>query len=257
MLNKQNFTWHQFDKDEYFYKDLPRHFRFQKEIHDLLILSKFKRHDISFVENSFWVVENERIESFWLILKPHIQSILDGILKKNNLYIQTKFPVIHFRCSDVPFIKNIHYHLVRYSFYKNSLNYIKTRLFFDDTVILQSCNQHRACDKKKKSCSIYLDSLKKYLEDLGYKILIECNHEFHDFAKLFYAPAVISNGSSFAFMSGFFGFGIFISEGHFTEKEPIIYCYDCGSWLKHGYSILHKDVKNYHDEKDVIQKLTG
>ena len=257
MYYKKDFVFNEFSKDEFFYKDLPRFIPFRADIYQRLQESGFKRSDISFVENSFWVVENERIESFWLILKPYISKILDGVLKKNNLHLKTANPIIHFRCSDVPFIKNIHYHFVRYSFYKNSIDLLKKSCEFD-TITILSCRRHNSNEKNSMSCRIYLDHLRIYLENLGYKIMIECNQELHDFAKLFYAPAVISSGSSFAFMSGFFGGGIFLSEGHFTEeKEPIVHCYDCGPWLKHGYSILHRDVADYHDTEKMFKELMG
>ncbi len=117
-------------------------------------------------------------------------------------------------------------------------------------------SSHKSINKNKECCSFYVDQLKLYLESFNYKIIIECNDINTDFALMFYAPAVISNGSSMSFMSGFFGNGIFISEGHFREIDgKIEKNNNHGDWLVEGYSILHKDVKNYYDKEEVLKLL--
>ena len=63
-----------------------------------------------------------------------------------------------------------------------------------------------------------------------------------DFATMFYAPATISTGGSFSFMSAFFGKGSFIT----APSEPIQDCKKCG-FIKPQYNIEHDDVSSYYD----------
>ena len=201
-------------------------------------------------KDTYWEVHNNRREKFWLIMKPLINQVIDDTLKKSGLYKKVQYPVIHFRCSDIPFIKHKQYKLQKYTFYKDSLEEIKRKSGINyDTVILLTNTAHRSNNKNKKACEIYLNGIKNYIESIGYKVIIQSNSKEEDFATLFYAPAVISPGSSFSFMSGFFNNGIFISEGHMSI------CNNCGKWLVRGYGIEHKKVNNYYDTTDVIKLL--
>jgi hypothetical protein len=95
-----------------------------------------------------------------------------------------------------------------------------------------------------------------YLKKHGYNINIICSSNIDDFILLFYAPAVISSGSSYSFMSGFFGNGKLISEGHFNEENSLeSNCSICDNWLKKKNSILHKNINSYHETKIVINLL--
>jgi hypothetical protein len=202
-----------------------------------------------------WVCDNNNIYDFWIILKPLINNILNEAFIKADLQIKTQYPVIHFRCSDVPFIKHFHYHIVKYQFYLDALNELKTKNINTETVNLLACFSHLATGENKKHCNIYIESLNNFLIKNGYKVNIICNSNIDDFALLFYAPAVISLGSSYSFMSGFFGNGIFISEGHFDERiTESSSCNKC-NWLKNSYTLLHKNVGSYHDSENIIKLL--
>jgi fructose-specific component phosphotransferase system IIB-like protein len=84
---------------------------------------------------------------------------------------------------------------------------------------------------------------------------VQCGSNIEDFAKLFYAPLVISNGSSFAFMSGFFGKGVFVSTAHQSEMNPDVICENCKEWAIPNYNILHKDVEDYYDTGSTLSLL--
>jgi hypothetical protein len=248
-LRKKHFRFTYIDKP--FLKNLPLHIKFNKDIYDKLIKEGFTYIKLNLAgKGLYWVIKKNKKEKFWLIMKPLIKEIIDETLKKSGLYEQGLYPVIHFRCSDAPFIKHDAYKLQKYTFYKDSLEKIKSKSGINyDTVILLTSPIHKSSNINREACKIYTQSLKKYIESIGYKVIIQSKSADQDFATLFYAPAVISSGSSFSFMSGFFSDGIFISEGHQSL------CTDCGKWLVHGYSIDHKNVKSYHDTDNVISLL--
>lgn len=202
-----------------------------------------------------WVCDNNDTHNFWIILKPLVYNILNEAFIKANLEIKTTYPVIHFRCSDVPFIKHFHYHIAKYQFYLDTLIELKTKNINTETVNLLACFNHLATNDNKKHCNVYIESLSNFLIKNGYKVNIICNSNIDDFALLFYAPAVISLGSSYSFMSGFFGNGIFVSEGHFDERRTESSTCDKCNWLKNSYTLLHKNVVSYHDSENVIKLL--
>lgn len=256
-LEGRDFNYKLKNKD--FIKDLPSHVPLNKSIRDELIKNGFTVNELIMEEQkiilvAMWTIINKRRETFWLIMKPLINQILDDTFKKNNLQKQIDYPVIHFRCSDTPFIKNGYYFFQRYKFFKNSLEEIKKIKNIDyKKVILLSCNFHKTTDKNSEKCNIYAYSLKDYLEEHGYEVIIQCDSNIDDFATIFYAPAIISTCSSFSFIGGFFSDGIFISEGHYNCNKNDVKCTDCGDWLKNGYSIDHKDVDDYYNTDNVIK----
>jgi hypothetical protein len=226
--------------------------KFNQDIYDKLKEENFTYIELNLIldKYGYWQVINNRREKFWLIMKPLMNQIIDDTLKKSGLYKKVQYPVIHFRCSDIPFIKHMQYKLQKYTFYRDSLEEIKRKSGINyDTVILLTNTDHRSNIKNKEACKIYLNGIKNYIESIGYKVIIQSKSKEEDFATLFYAPAVISPGSSFSFMSGFFNNSIFISEGHMSI------CNNCGKWLVRGYSIEHKKVNNYYDTTDVIKLL--
>jgi len=244
-----------FKKDPYLQK-LPLYIPFQASIQVQLINSGFQKKDISVIPNSYWVVENERAEKFWLIMRPFVHKILKDLFIAHDIQVPINIPVIHFRCSDVPFIRNVHYHFVRYAFYKDCLELAENRLQKKfDSVLLLSCNIHRSNPVYQQKCNLYEASLIQYLRNINYKVNLQCNSNIHDFAALFFAPVVLSPSSSFSFMSGFFGHGLFYSEGHFTEGKGYKLENKLGDWLKTGYSIPHSKVDDYENTEKVIEML--
>jgi hypothetical protein len=248
-LQKRDFKFTYIDKP--FLQHLPLYIKFNQDIYDKLRKEGFTYIELNLsIKHGLWQVKNNRIEKFWLIMKPLMKEIIDNALKKSGLYKKVQYPVIHFRCSDIPFIRHKQYKLQKYTFYRDSLNNIKKQSSVNyDTVILLTSNVHRSNINNKKACDIYLNGIKNYIESIGYKVIIQSKSKEEDFATLFYAPVVISPGSSFSFMGGFFNDGLFISEGHQSL------CTNCGKWLVSGYSIDHKKVKNYYDTSNVLSIL--
>ena len=189
-------------------------------------------------------------------MKPFIQKILDEALTKSDNIKTVDSPIIHFRCADTPFVRNPDYALQKHCFFKRALEDIQQKLQqkYKDVIILSYIN-HRADENQANACTKYVGFLKKYLEDLQYRVDIQSETSLEDFATIFYAPASISTSSSFSFMAGFFGKGLFISttNGFFEGKQER--CLDCGSWVYKGYNLNHKDVNDYLNTDDVLNLL--
>lgn len=251
------------EKNIDFIQHLPSYVPLNIKIYQELIDNKFTIKELETEEKeiimvAMWTIINKRREKFWLIMKPLINEILENALQESNLKKKVEYPVIHFRCSDTPFVKNGYYFFQKYKFFTDALTEIKKEKKEDyKKVILLSCNFHKSNDKNSNTCNIYAESLKKYLEKSGYETIIECKTNIEDFATIFYAPAIISTCSSFSFIAGFFSNGIFISEGHYNcNDDNSKKCIDCGDWLKYGYSIPHKDIIDYYDTETVIKILS-
>jgi hypothetical protein len=137
------------------------------------------------------------------------------------------------------------YFFQKYKYFKIALD----RLPHYDKIIILSCNTHLSNEDNKKSCNKYVELLKEQL--IKYNPVIECGTNVDDFISMFYAPAVISTLSSFSFMSGFFGNGLYIQPNYMENEEE---CNDCETDYK-GYSIQHKDVNDYHNVDEVYKLL--
>jgi len=245
-----------------FVKYLPKHVKIDENLRKKLIENHFTKEVLIEEMNNntisgTWFINNDRIALYWEIMKPFVYKILDNAFQQSKLketaINETKETIcIHFRCSDVPFIGSPHYHLQKYSFYKKCLEDISHLKYKKIKFI--SCSFHKSQENTKKACDKYIEDLIQYLKQLGYNVEIQCKSNIEDFAYLFYAPVTISTGGSYSFMSGFFGNGIFMAEGHDHEEFPEKKCTSC-NWLKHGYSLNHSLVKDYMDTDNVISLL--
>lgn len=236
--NRETFVWKEFKENfnNDFYKNLPDKVDPPANIDlpDFDYNKIFPNHDIE----STWCCNEPIVLEFWTKMKPYIHKILDDTLKKSDLYTYQKNPIIHFRCSDVPFNKHFHYHFQKYSFFKNALKN-------ENEVDILSCNDHLSNENNKKACGEYIKLLSKELNDI--KVNLKCRHYFEDFAAMFYAPKVISTGSSMSFFAGFFGKGDFITGGHFVEGFE--------TEENKKINILHSEVSDYHNINEVHEKL--
>lgn len=256
ILKKKDFHYNVPNEDflKYFPTDIPYEF---DKIYDELLEDGI---DINYFETvqtydlSTWCLKDNKSEKFWIILKPLVQKIYDNAFKKTRINKQVDYPVIHFRCADTPFIKQPQYHFQKYGFYKKALTDIKKKIGEFDKVIISYCNTHGSSKNNQEKCDIYVNSLVDYLKSIGYESILKCQTNVDDFAMMYYAPAVISSGSSFSFMSGFFGRGVFVSAGHQDEGKPEFK--GIGDWLYNGYNVMHSDIADYYDTDNVIKLLS-
>ena len=213
---------------------------------------------------NLWELTNNDRFHFWSCIKPIANSLINQILPSyyenitKNINNLGKFPIIHFRCSDVPFIRHGFYHFQRYAFFIDSLNELAGKGVDVSKVYLMYSFLHEGSEKNNATSLIYIQSLKQFLEENNYVVEIISQDVASDFAAMFYAPAVISTCSSFSFTAGFFGNGIFITEGHYNEdfesglvtESP---CY--APFIKKGYSVNHSRILDYYDTNAVIKIL--
>jgi len=240
----------------FFFQYIPGTIKYDfDDIHNCLISKGIKYEDFSKIwDVSGWEIETDERYYFWQCMKPLVHQILDDTFKKCNLDKKVEYPIIHFRCADTPFNKHSMYHFQYYPFFKDALEkiFIKLNKRYDNLYIM-SCNLHKSNDTMKESCNIYVNSLQEYLKDNNFNSEIVCNSNIDDFATLFYAPAIISTSSSFSFMSGFFGNGIFISSELKNKKEED--CKSCNNVILYGYNLSHEKVNDYNDTETIIDKL--
>lgn len=195
--------------------------------------------------NSAWTVDSEEGKQFWDAMKPYVHDILNDTLEKSDVVIDQSNPVIHFRCSDVPFNRHTWYHFAKWDFYKNALK------GYSEVDVL-SCHTHAASEREESACKKYIELLRQELYPI--KVNVVCGHFIEDFARMFYAPLVISPGSSMSFMSGYFGHGKLITTGHFDERSTDE-CKICEG--DRSQVLLHSEVADYYDVDTVNKMLKG
>ena len=247
VCNKEDFNCE--TSDYKIIKDLPTYIPFNIDLYN-----KFQENDItidmihSICSVCLWHCDEEWIYNFWIILKPIVYEILNNAIIKSNIKNDIKYPIIHFRCADVPFVKHPQYYLQKYSFFKTALE--KIPFNEDKTVIIMYYLNHLADENKVSACNVYLKNLAEYINNLGYNCKFQSKENYEDFADLFNAPYVISTGGSFSFMSGFFGNGTFISTEHCENESNC--CENCNVFLK-NYNIPHSLIDSYYDINMVEQ----
>jgi len=235
-----------------FIKEFPQKIPFNEELYNEFVenninISHLKENTYSI---GFWAATNKNIEKIHNIMKPTMNKLFNETFIKLNLKKEIKYPIIHFRCADTPFIKQGWYHLQKYSFFNNALNEIEKKIGKINKITILSCTDHLSNEENKNACNKYAELLKTKLSN--YNPELKCNTNVDDFVSMFYAPAVISTTSSFSFMSGFFGNGIYI--------EPIVMnvnddsCVDCDNPYR-GYNIAHNKVDDYHNVDEVYKLL--
>ncbi len=235
------------DIDEYvndFYKLLPKNVKKP----DNLNIPKFN------IEPHWsWVTDTEEGKLFWEAMKPHVNSIIDKCLKDYGVQPEQKNPIIHFRCSDIPFINHgsALYYFQKYDFFKKSLEGYSE-------VDIVTCNKHESTGiENQKLCEEYTKLLSDEMTSIGIKVnIFECRDIIEDFARMFYAPLVISPGSSMSFMAGYFGNGNFVTSGHLRDETSPNECKICkynkscnlfGSEINGDYtniSLVHEHLKH-------------
>lgn len=227
--------------EQEFYKLLPKYIKKPENVN----VPEYKK-----LGENAWIIDTEEGKLFWETIKPYVHDTIDKCLKDYNLQPIQKNPIIHFRCSDVPFNGGV-YHFQRYDFFKKSLGSYKE-------VDIVTCNKHESTGiENQKLCEEYTKLLSEELINNGIKVnIFECREVIEDFARMFYAPLVISPGSSMSFIAGYFGNGEFITSGHILEEISSNECKICkyskscnlfGSEINDDYknvSLVHEHLKH-------------
>lgn len=245
ILKKTDFSY---ENDSLFINLFPKFIKFNEEIYNKLQEINIKNNYENYEDVAFWSVKTQEIQNIHNVMKPFMNKIFNDVFEKNNLQKNIVYPIIHFRCADTPFVKHPNYSFQKYTYFKKALIKLKESLSFDKIIIL-SCTSHLSNNKNMTSCDKYSELLKKEL--IYYNPEIQCGTNVDDFISMFYAPAVISTLSSFSFMSGFFGNGLYIQPNFIDNDKE---CDDCVSDYK-GYSIRHSSVEDYNNIDEVYKLL--
>ena len=233
------------EKKYEFIESLPKKIIFNEEINNKLIETNINFEYYKNVPSlDFWGIHSLEKHKIHSIMKPYMNIIFNDSFTKLGLNTVGKVPIIHFRCADTPFIKISNYHFQKYDFFKDAL-----KKYDFNKVIILSCTKHLSSNEDKESCMKYAELLKEQLNE--YNPEIKCGTNTDDFVSMFYAPLVISTISSFSFMSGYFGNGIYIQPNMMMNNAE---CNDCPSEYK-GYNIPHDKVNDYHEIDEVYKLL--
>jgi hypothetical protein len=232
-----------------FIKYFPTNIPFNEILYNKFIENNITTHKLYNLNPLlFWYCDKDWVYNLLKILRSTIHNILNEVLQKKNLNKNVKYPIIHFRCADVPFIKHPNYYLQKYSFFKKALE--KYNFDNNKTVIIMYYPYHSSEKDNVIAANKYLNNLIKYISNLGYNCITQTKTPLEDFSDLFNAPFVISTGGSFSFMSGFFGKGKFISTEHRDEDITNKLTINNDTFLR-NYNIPHKVIKSYYDVDDV------
>ena len=203
--------------------------------------------DIPYAKNNIisnkWLYKNSPgFEEFWKKARPIIKEIYMNSLPEININI----PVVHFRCSDVPFIKNSDYHLPKMNYIYQIIDELQRRNY--NNILFLNCFSH--INKNNTICQKILNIYVNEFEKNGINVKFECGTIIEDFNKMVKCPFLISlNSSSFAFMAGISKDPInYMSNNMGEEINNEFIKQTEGDWIYSSYEpILHKDIKNYYD----------
>jgi hypothetical protein len=226
-----------------FIDSFPKRIPFNEEIYNKLKHIDYEKYT-KILSVVFWNSDSKEKQMIHSIMKPYMHKIFDETYTKLNLNKNHYYPIIHFRCADTPFNKHGLYYFQKYDYFKNIL---KKHNF--NKIIILSCTEHLSNEQNKNSCEKYVNLLKEQLKE--YNPEIKCGTNVDDFVSMFYAPLVISTQSSFSFMSGYFGNGIYIEPNTMSGDSE---CSDCETEYK-GYNIPHSIVNDYHNIDEVYKLL--
>lgn len=189
---------------------------------------------------------NPYFAGFWDICRRILARRYDKVLPK----VSVTEPVIHFRCSDIPFNKHHEYHIPKDGMLHWIAEELKVRGY--KTAIILNCTKHLSEDGNDKYCKDFLDHYVGILTEHGISVRFQCKDLLEDFATMYYSPLLVSlNGSSFSLAAGMAKDPTkFITSNNGVEIDGK-YVYSKGlSWKYYGGPpILHSEVANYRSKK--------
>lgn len=193
---------------------------------------------------------------FWSDVRPILNRFYSTYIKppSEDLIL----PVIHFRCSDIPFNRHFMYHLPKKDMIDWVINILKERKI--NKVIFLTCNTHLSSSKDKQSCSKIKDTYIQMFQNQGISITNMCNDIRTDLSIMFYSPLLISlNNSSFSFLIGISkppnqfitsNMGIEINKKYdLNDKNAFDWIYF------HKPPLIHNEVDNYSNLSEILDKI--
>lgn len=214
---------------------------------------------------------------FWSVNRQILNRFYSTVLTKTNV----ELPVIHFRCSDIPFNRHRSYHIPK----KNMIVWVSSILKEKkmNQAIFLTCNKHLSSSNEKQLCSKFKDIYIELFKNEGITLIPTCNDIRTDLAVMFYSPLLISlNNSSFSFSIGISkppdqfitsNFGEEDCDGRgdsclnrINGKASPFAKHDRRSYILndqtmfdwkyfHEPPLLHSEIKDYHDLNEVRNKI--
>lgn len=152
--------------------------------------------------------QQEKGEKVWIYAKPFLNIVISQLLKDFGFnekdYVDN--PIIHFRCSDTPFVKHKDYQLMPYSYFDWVI--AESEPFHDkDWLLITSCGHLVPSQKKQlwcSACRCYAEDLIDYFGKKNIKVeKAQPAGIIQDIARIFFSPlAVSASPSSFSFVPG-------------------------------------------------------
>lgn len=187
----------------------------------------------------YWKDPNKKI-----LQKHYIQSNI----KDDHV---EKLPIIHFRCSDVPFIKFDDYRLPKKEVGAEIIKILKEKGY--NEVIWLSNTGHKSLECSKDACKEYSNYYKSLLKGITIKELPEGDVN-HDFMLMHHSPLVISLvNSSFSMMAKVRDLDNYkvVNSSHSNNEFTNV------PWIINNVRLLdHKEVETYCDSANVIKLLS-
>jgi hypothetical protein len=211
----------------------------------------------SYGDNS-WHPNNKNYTLYIKNIRPYVNKVYKKIFDKMDI----KYPVVHFRCSDIPMNqvgKRIsYYHIPKLESILWISKKIKERNY--KKIIFLTCDNHRSVKNNKKTCNNLSNSYINMFKNQNIDVKIQCESILYDFATMIYSPLLISlNASSFSLMAGISknpndyittNMGVEVDGKYKLQKE--------GDWTiypKEPY--LHKNIKDYSSDKLLNKNISS
>lgn len=211
--------------------------------------------DVNMIENH--IEESTLWESnfkIWKDLQPVVRHCINSSLEKSKI-VRPKYDcVIHFRCSDTPFVRHVSYHLLKYSWYRKAicvaLRYKKIR-----KIHILMCNNHIR-HKLSYLCNNLVTDLQDFISrTFDIPSIVICNSSEEDFSIMYNSKVLISGGiSSFSFFAGLASDNLFILPTFEKDDDSEIQHYSCRKnmiFIRKEF-IKHKNIYDYSNIKNVL-----
>ncbi|KOO34535.1 hypothetical protein Ctob_011067 [Chrysochromulina tobinii] len=154
-----------------------------------------------------WFVYENATARFWESMQPLVEHTLDHAFDKCGIRATVSAPVLHFRCASAPLNRHSQYHFQRYSFYKAAARRYRRRFKAPLRQLhLLTCVADDFSNPEQTSvCTSYMEDLIRFLQtELQIEVFVSnCAHSmFEDLAIMYYAPFLISTGSTMSLLPG-------------------------------------------------------
>lgn len=200
--------------------------------------------------------------AFWESVAPSASKVLDEALSGIDCVRRQDRPVIHFRCSDVPFIMSEVYHLQRFEYYAWALERLASLGIDCARVLLVTDSAHRSTPADQAAASEYQAALERFLSARGVEVETQRGTTLEDFSTMFYAPALIGAASSLSFAAGLskLAAGTYLCpklgvEDGQSFRSPS----ETPAWMHPKAPLLHGELRraglSYHEVEEVVKLL--